>query len=350
LAYFYSPGINPQGLGTAMIQARCSYGVHLDMNAGHTGFEFYRVEPTGQLPAFDRPLDRRWEARGKVSQVEGLEFLSRLMVRKMPLMNFPRYIHLNSRDFFYLTRRALLPGAPLEPLIEGAPDDGKWRIAGADDNEWPHALARTGLHAPGYAGQPPLFLITRIDPKQLHPVDDVEWATLGLTWPQTSTTDAQSLFLVGNEVRSSAAPGTGKLLGSGSSEPSPESSGAACIDDDGLLILIQRDQSAEADIRALSLVAERAGCAHTLYLDGSIGVAATTEQREQMAQQAAGDAAPSVLEASAIESPKATVTWLRRQPMLGARRIFQDTPILPPSKWALIQKRRVPYTERGVNR
>ena len=33
------------------------------------------------------------------------------MIRGMPLMNFPRYIHREARDFFYLTLRHVLPGA-----------------------------------------------------------------------------------------------------------------------------------------------------------------------------------------------------------------------------------------------
>ncbi len=38
------------------------------------------------------------------------------MIRGMGEQNFPQYIHLDGRDFFYLTRRPLLPGRDLTPL------------------------------------------------------------------------------------------------------------------------------------------------------------------------------------------------------------------------------------------
>jgi len=192
-----------------------------------------------------------------------------------------------------------------------------------------------------------LFLITRIDPKQVHPVDDEEWASFGLTWPASSAKDAHSFFLAGNELRGGAARSQGRLLGSGSREPSDQGY-AACIDADGLLVLIQRSQASKGDSRALSLVLERAGCVDTIYLDEPVEVAATATQIEEMANEAERNAEPSVVQVSAGESPRPVVTWLRRQPMLGARRIFQDTPILPPSKWGYVQKRRVPYSGRAT--
>src|SRR5690606_25171959 len=140
LAYFYSPSIDPDRLAEAMRRVRCDYGVHLDMNAGHTGFEFYRVAKKGSLPGLGRPLDAMWEASGAVSDIEGYEFLSRLMVRKMPLMNFPRYIHRSPRDFFYLTRRSLLPGAPLPGPAEAPQATIPWGIVDTPHNEWPHAV------------------------------------------------------------------------------------------------------------------------------------------------------------------------------------------------------------------
>ena len=45
----------------------------------------------------------------------GYVFRARRMIRGMGHMLFPRYIQREARDFFYLTSRAILPGAPLAP-------------------------------------------------------------------------------------------------------------------------------------------------------------------------------------------------------------------------------------------
>jgi hypothetical protein len=167
-AYFYSASVDPEGLAAAMRLTRCTYGIHLDMNAGHTGFEFYRIAKKGELPTLDRPLDAMWEARGVVSGATDWEFSTRLMVRKMPLMDFPRYVHLTSRDFFYLTRRYLLPGARIPSLDPAHPTDGIWRVdLGPQVNPWPHAVAITRLHVPTEQGRPIAVTMTAIDPKQV---------------------------------------------------------------------------------------------------------------------------------------------------------------------------------------
>jgi hypothetical protein len=37
VAYFYGASTDDVNLAEAMQRARCTYGIHLDMNAGHTG-------------------------------------------------------------------------------------------------------------------------------------------------------------------------------------------------------------------------------------------------------------------------------------------------------------------------
>ncbi|HEY6462437.1 MAG TPA: hypothetical protein VIY73_19850, partial [Polyangiaceae bacterium] len=111
--YFYSASISAEDLAAGMIAAGCTYGIHLDMNPGHAGFEFYDVAPEGQLAPLGRPMQSDWEAEGKVPDMEGWVFRSRRMIRGMGHMLFPRYIHREARDFFYLTARPILPGAPI---------------------------------------------------------------------------------------------------------------------------------------------------------------------------------------------------------------------------------------------
>lgn len=114
IAYFYGTQIDAEVLAQAMIQARCKFGVHLDMNAGHTGLEFYRVAPAADLGNLGRALSYDWEAEGSVVGMDGWKFRARRMIRVMGLMNFPRYIQREARDF--LSDPAARPARP-EPRV-----------------------------------------------------------------------------------------------------------------------------------------------------------------------------------------------------------------------------------------
>ncbi|MCA9562766.1 MAG: hypothetical protein KC561_04710 [Myxococcales bacterium] len=96
MAYFYGNDIDGDTLGHAMVAAGCDFGIHLDMNPGHTGMEFYGPPVT--------------EGRRE----------SRLMLdRGMRLARHPRYINTDNRDFFYLTLR---PNPLEEGLQPACPD------------------------------------------------------------------------------------------------------------------------------------------------------------------------------------------------------------------------------------
>ena len=143
IAYFYGSSCDADHLALAMQRAHCQYGIHLDMNPGHTGLEFYRAGPKGTLPTIDRKLDKQWETRGPVPQMDGWEFIGRRMLRYMGLMNFPRYIDREARDFFYLTLRPLLPGKPLSDLTDSNKGEGKWQVSGLPQHGFPPAIATT---------------------------------------------------------------------------------------------------------------------------------------------------------------------------------------------------------------
>ncbi len=53
--YFYSSSISAEDLAQGMLAARCAFGIHLDMNPGHAGFEFYDVAPEGRADAAGPP-------------------------------------------------------------------------------------------------------------------------------------------------------------------------------------------------------------------------------------------------------------------------------------------------------
>ena len=85
-----------------MIAANCDYGLHLDMNAGHCGFEYYRMSEAGKEPKLDRKLEKGLEAEGAVPRRGDLTFRARKLVDEMGNMRFPRYLSRDPRDFFYL--------------------------------------------------------------------------------------------------------------------------------------------------------------------------------------------------------------------------------------------------------
>ncbi len=105
LVYFFGGHLSAETLGQAMLATGCDYGVHLDMNPGHCGFEYYRIDSVGEQPELHRLLEDDSEAEGAVPGRKDLFFRSKKLVPKMRHMRFPRYIGRDPRDFFYLLRR-----------------------------------------------------------------------------------------------------------------------------------------------------------------------------------------------------------------------------------------------------
>jgi hypothetical protein len=103
--YFYGDHLTAETLGGVMIAAGCDYAVHLDMNPGHSGFEFYRVDPEGAEPKRGRELIDGAEAEGAVPRRPDLFFRAKKLAEEMRHQRFPRYINRDPRDFFYLIRR-----------------------------------------------------------------------------------------------------------------------------------------------------------------------------------------------------------------------------------------------------
>ena len=137
VAYFWGNDIGPEPLGRAMLVARCAFGIHLDMNPGLAGFEFYNVQTAANFQPLGRPLQPDWEYEGGFKDLPDFKFRSRRMVKSMGHMLFPRYIHRDARDFFYLTARTVLPGAP---IAGGGAAEAAGRRRGRD-------LARQGAAA-----------------------------------------------------------------------------------------------------------------------------------------------------------------------------------------------------------
>ena len=163
VAYLFGHDIGPEPLGRAMLAARCQLGMHLDMNPGLAGFEFYNVQPASSFEPLGRPLQTDWEYEGTVKDMPEFKFRSRRMIKSMGHILFPRYIQRDSRDFFYLTARNVLPGAPIEPGAE-------WRVKGLPQHGYPYATAITSVKLALPGGERRVRVL-RIDPRAVA-VDD----------------------------------------------------------------------------------------------------------------------------------------------------------------------------------
>jgi hypothetical protein len=143
IVYALAYSVNEVTFANMMKHAGCHYLIQLDVNAGHSGFEFIRVTPEDKTPPLPESLDGEWEAEGKVPGKEGFVFRSKKLFKNMALMRFPRYIGKEPRDFFYITLKRNLPGDPVAP---GPGDADDWTVAGLPGNAYPPSFALTTLH------------------------------------------------------------------------------------------------------------------------------------------------------------------------------------------------------------
>lgn len=334
VGYFYGASVDPDVLALAMQRARCQYGVHLDMNPGHTGLEFYRAAPTGTLPKLNRPLDEVSEARGPVPGMAGWEFMGRRMIRLMALMNFPRYVNTEARDFFYLTLRHVLPGDALQPLA--APPEageGVWGVQGLPQHGWPYAIAKTTLR-PDATRLDTHVGIIRLDPKVLRvtPRSDAgAQRVLDIAQPLGEGVGKVALYHDGSHFLITSTPQLGASLvtrGFADSEPIASSATSAMgVDAAGMLVFVRFTAGARPGGEGALLIElmKRLGCSTSLFFLRPLGVA--------MGDAPADPAAPSPLGGVSLSRAEGP----------GTRRLFPDTPVVPPTVWAPLQQKRVRY-------
>ncbi|MGK4004313.1 hypothetical protein WMF31_16885 [Sorangium sp. So ce1036] len=371
VAYFYGGDISPEALARAMIQARCAYGIALDMNAGHSGLEFYYVAPGGELPVLGRALRGEWEAEGDVSGLSGYRFRGRRLIRGMGLMNFPRYIRRESRDFFYMTLRHLLPGPPLAPRV--APPEageGVWRTQGLPQHGFPYALATTEIR-PDPARPDVRLRVLKVDPRTVAVAADGEPGTP----PGAAASGATVAVLAADAV----APGAGQgdvagawhsagafsisptapvrgavRLATGYSGSAGAVAGVGVNDEDGMLIYVERataerpaaplaapppaasaPPAPRADPRDARLIQEflaGLGCSSRIFFLRPLSLAL------------GGD---TDLSGAAVHPPSGPrVVRLTRAEAPGAGRMFEDTPVVPRSVWYPLQQKRVRYFKK----
>ncbi|MFT5433539.1 MAG: hypothetical protein ACI9OJ_004245, partial [Myxococcota bacterium] len=145
IMYFYSEFTDEHLLASTQFHCQCRYGIHLDMNRGHTGFEYYKLLEAGTPENAQASAD-------ETMTVEGFRFKGATLHPTIKHMKAPtRYLGVDYRDYFYLQLRAVVPGADLAALQDAALEgDGRWSTANLPHNaEFPPRLAETRLSTTG---------------------------------------------------------------------------------------------------------------------------------------------------------------------------------------------------------
>jgi hypothetical protein len=330
-----------------MLTARCTFGIHLDMNLGHAGFEFYDVAPEGRLGPLGRALQNDWEATGKVPDMAGYAFRARRMIRGMGHMLFPRYIQREARDFFYLTSRSILPGAPAPPEggAAGDPDEGRWRTKGLPQHGFPYAIATTWVRGAGVK-----LRVVRADPRALRldtaPATGIvsKLTILSLVAPTAPVRAARTLWWRGGlfaiDAAAPAPDATALLGGCPMTAPCAAVAGGAIgvADEDGMLVWIELPPGAgptEATAGAMDALLGRLGCSARMAVPGQ---AAAWLGGGEGGLDAAGEPA-----SAARPAASATTVRLVRGAAPDAHPIFVDTPIVPIQVWQPLQAKRIRY-------
>ncbi len=323
-AYFYATQIDPVHLGKAMLAARCDYGIHLDMNQGHTGLELYRVGTTAEMPPLSGKLDGHWQTEGDVPDMPGYRFRGRRLIRNLQLMHFPRYIRRSARDFFYLTLKPVLPGAPLD-AFPGEGTDGTWTVVGLPQEGWPYALATTAVR-PDRARPETKVYVLKVDPAVLELASPSSAAPTILTIvPRREAASDSTLWLSRRHaVVADERPDAEAVLVASGTSRADHVVAAAGVDADGMLVYaeVATAPNPTRDGALLNQVLDAARCASRLFFDAplGIGLGGTRDLSDHPAKSSAN-----ALRLTRTVEPR-------------LRRIFTETPILPPRDWMPAQR------------
>lgn len=336
--YFYGVDISAEELGRAMLRARCRYGMHLDMNGGHAGFEFYSMATQASFQPLGRPLQADWEYEGQVKDMPDFRFRARRMIRSMGHMNFPRYIRRDERDFFYLTARRVLPGPPLDASAS------PWRVKSLPQHGYPYAIATTTVRTSG-ASSP--LAVLEIDPRAValkpgaadDPTTVVVFADRGKPRSdggagEPSGGAALRLVLTDGQfsIVSREKAGEGVLLEGASTASTDTRAVVGVRDEDGVLLLVEiaRDEGKRSEaIAAADALLGRAGASKRMHL-----------AHDTAALLGGGLGLDGERDALPHGPPKARLV---RRPMPNGRPYFESTPIVDVSVWRPLQMQRVRY-------
>jgi hypothetical protein len=167
IIYGLAKAVNEYTFAEGFKSAGCHYLIQLDVNSGHSGFEYYRVDPVDGVVDTGEPLDKKSEASGEVRDRPDLLFRAKKLFRSMTLMRFPRFIQRDPRDYFYITLARLLPGPAVQPP-GGEPT--AWKVNGLPgSSRYPARFAMATLRGAGGHGDP--VHVVQADPRWLEVTD-----------------------------------------------------------------------------------------------------------------------------------------------------------------------------------
>jgi hypothetical protein len=318
-----------------MIQARCAFGLALDMNSGHSGLEFYKVAPAAELEPLKQPLSYDWQSEGDVPGLDGWKFRARRLIRGMGLMHFPRYIKREARDFFYMTLRNVLPGPVLAPVVQKTPlaGEGEWRLKGLPQHGFPYALALTDFRPE--AARPDLKLrVLQIDPRTVSAAAKGGKTVAVLDAGEKPAGEAPSLWHSAGAFSIGSTPPVPDAVRLASGE-APGKGGVAAVgvtDEGGMLVYLEIEagadpQKPDADAKVLDALLKKLGCSTRLAL------------LKPLAMALGGDtdfAGPNAVKLTRVEAA-------------GAKRIFEDTPVVPFDTWYPLQQKRIRYFKKAAD-
>ena len=370
VAYFWGNDIGPEPLGRAMLVARCAFGIHLDMNPGLAGFEFYNVQTTSSFQPLGRPLQPDWEYEGGFKDLPDFRFRARRMVKSMGHMLFPRYIHRDARDFFYLTARTVLPGAPIAGTGEpGSPMDGEggnWRVKGLPQHGYPYAVAITSVRL-GPEATDKRARVLRIDPRTV----------MGAIGAPAAGSEIVATFGKARVVAPPPTPGDkkrpagGRSPAAGTNESGDAGAGARRLWIGGHVFGIDRgvpttgvaiadvvaiDAPGASEARSAVGIADEDGMLQWVELLPEDKADATTADRmlkllDRLGCSSRGLVTGDVraflggsldIGGQAASAPSATVRLVRTAAP-GARAMFESNEIVPQSVWFPLQEKRVKW-------
>lgn len=385
VAYFWGNDIGPEPLGRAMLVARCAFGIHLDMNPGLAGFEFYNVQSAKSFQPLGRPLQPDWEYEGGFKDLPDFKFRSRRMVKSMGHMLFPRYIHRDARDFFYLTARTVLPGAPIAVGESVSPVDGEggnWRVKGLPQHGYPYAVAITSVRL-GADALDKRVRVLRVDPRTVRaeagPGSGAPAANGGATQADAGSPSAPSngavVAVFARAARTGAVlPGGARQKGAHDAGDAPVPAGAGdarklwlgphvfAIEKTApraataLADVVPLAAPGAADARAAAGISDDDGMLQWVELLPEDKPDATTAERmlkllERLGCSSRGLVLGDVraflggsLDIGGQPAPStAPVARLLRTPAPGARAFFESNEIVPQSVWFPLQQQRVKW-------
>jgi hypothetical protein len=269
-------------------------------------------------------MDGHWQTEGDISGMPGYRFRGRRLVRNLQLMHFPRFIRRGARDYFYLMLRPLLPGAPLAGFA-AEPGEGAWTVAGLPQRGWPHALATTTVR-PDSSRPETKVRVLSLDPTVLRPASDADPTKVVLSLEPSEGTGTAHLD-IGTGVASigTEPPKAGTVrVASGDDGKSGTTSAAVCVDQWDKIVYAEVATAPDParDAQVLGLVLDAAHCKARFFLRTPLRIALG-----------------GIRDLSDHPShPTQSAVRLIRSPVPGARRVFPETPILPPQTWQPLQR------------